>query len=211
MRTGTLSLETAAVAAFMGVALAVFLLLTACSSPAPTATPTPTPTPEPTPTPTATPLPPRLEDEPIAGDLGERLDAIRTMMDPVEPVWTVYLYSEDWLTPGRNTLMNDIFELLKLENIATHDGYQEFSPESVVTVEPDIIVTHSLLSVIGNPELSELHMAQDATHIDHHIFVLREGYSFSPDSPRFMDTVEELAAFVYPEVFVEDDGHGHPH
>ena len=131
-------------------------------------------------------------------------------MDPVEPVWTVYLYSEDWQTPGRNTLMNDIFELLKLENIATHDGYQELSPESIVAVEPDIIITDSLLSVIGNPELSDLHLVQDASHIDHHIFVLREGYSFSPDSPRFMETVEELAAFVYPEVF-GDDGHSHPH
>ena len=210
MRTGTLSRETAAVAAFMGVALTVLLLLSGCSGPEPTATPTLTPTPEPTPTPTATPLPPRLEDERIAGDLGAPLDAVRTMMDPVEPVWTVYLYSEDWVTPGRNTLMNDIFELLKLENIATHDGYQEVSPESIVAVEPDIIITDSLLSIIGNPELSDLHLVQDASHIDHHIFVLREGYSFSPDSPHFMETVEELAAFVYPEVF-GDDGHSHPH
>ena len=194
MRTGTLSRETSAATIFMGVALTVLLLLSGCSSPEPTATATPTPTL--TPTPTATPLPPRLEDERIAGDLGAPLDALRTMMDPVEPVWTVYLYSEDWVTPGRNTLMNDIFELLKLENIATHDGYQELSPESIVAVEPDIIITDSLLSIIGNPELSDLHLVQDASHIDHHIFVLREGYSFSPDSPQFMETVEELAAFV---------------
>ncbi len=196
----------------MGVALTVLLLLSGCSGPAPTPTLIPTPTPEPTPTPTATPLPPRLGDEHIVSELSERLDAIRTMMGPVEPVWTVYLYSEDWLTPGRNTPMNDIFELLKLENIATHDGYQEISPESIVAIEPDIIITDSLLSVIGNPELSDLHLVQDVSHIEHHIFVLREGYStFSPDSPHFMDAVEELAAFVYPEVFVEDDGHGHSH
>ena len=192
----------------MGAVLTVLLLLSACGNSEPTATPTPTPTPEPTPT--ATPLPPRLEDERIAGDLGAPLDALRTTMGTVEPVWTVYLYSEDWVTPGRNTLMNDIFELLKLENIATHDGYRELSPESIVAMEPDIIITDSLLSVIGNPELSDLHLVQDATHIEHHIFVLREGYSFSPDSPHFMETVEELAAFVYPEVF-GDDGHSHPH
>ena len=209
MKIGTPLRKTSAVATLMGAALTLLLLLTACSSPEPTATPTPTPTPEPTPT--ATPLPPRLEDERIAGDLGARLDSVRTMMDPVEPVWTVYLYSEDWVTPGRNTLMNDIFELLKMENIATHDGYRELSPELIVALEPDIIITDSIISVIGNPELSDLHLVQDASHIEHHIFVLSEGYSFSPDSPHFMDAVEELAAFVYPEVFAEDDGHGHSH
>lgn len=132
-------------------------------------------------------------------------------MEQVEPVWMVYLHGEDWQTPGRDTLMNDIFELLKLENIATHEGYQQISPETIVRLEPDIIITDSILSVIGDPELAELHLVQDVSHIDHHIFVLSEGYSFSPDSPRFMDTVEELAAFVYPEVFGEDDGHGHSH
>lgn len=193
----------------MGVLLAALLLQPACTGAAPTATPTPTPAPTATPTPTATPLPPRLEDERVAGRLGERLDAVQAMMSPVEPAWTVYVYSEDWQTPGRNTLMNDIFELLKLENIATHDGYQEFSPESIVAIEPDIIITDSLISVIGNPELSDLHFVQDATHIDHHVFVMREGYSFDPASPGFMETVEKLAAFAYPEVSPEGDGHAH--
>ena len=81
----------------------------------------------------------------------------------------------------------------------------------MVALEPDIIITDSIMSVIGDPELSELHLVQDVSHIDHHLFVLSEGYSFSPDSDHFMDAVEELAAFVYPEVFAEDDGHGHSH
>ncbi len=193
-----------------GVVLALFLLLAACGSPEPTATPTPTPEPTATPTPTATPLPPRMGDADMASGLGARLDAIRTMMEPVEPVWTVYVHGEDWVTPGGNTLMNDIFELLKMDNIATHDGYQLLSPEVVVALEPDIIITDSVLSVISDPELSGLHLVQDVSHIDHHIFVLSEGHSFSMDSDHFMDAVEELAAFVYPEVFGED-GHGHSH
>lgn len=201
----------AAMASLTGATLAGLFLLAACGSPEPTATPTPTPEPTATPTPTATPLPPRLGDGSLASDHDARLDAIRATMETVEPVWTVYAHSEDRETPGRNTLMNDIFELLKLENIATHDGYRKLGPEVVVALEPDIIITDSVLSVIGDPELSELHLVQDVGHIEHHIFVLSEGYSFSPDSPHFMDAVEELAAFVYPEAFVEDDGHGHSH
>ena len=117
-----------AMAAFMGLTLAGLFLLAACGSPEPTATPTPTPEPTATPTPTATPLPPRLEGGSLAGGLDARLDAIRETMETVEPVWTVYVHGEDWETPGGNTLMNDIFELLKLDNIATHDGYQVLQP-----------------------------------------------------------------------------------
>ena len=137
-------------------------------------------------------------------------------MESVEPVWTVYFHSDDWQTPGRNTLINDVFELIKLENIATHDGYQEISPEMIVALEPDIIVAESIESIVENPDLSGLHMVQDADHIPHHIFVLGEGLSFSFDNPRFMKAVEELAVFSYPEAFpdrgeeeAEEEGHAH--
>ena len=135
-------------------------------------------------------------------------------MESVEPVWTVYFHSDDWRTPGRNTLIDDVFELVKLENIATHDGYQEISPETVVALEPDIIVADSIESIVGNPDLSGLHMVQDPDHIPHHIFVLGEGLSFSFDNPRFMKAVEELAVFSYPEAFPdreEEEAEGHTH
>ena len=137
-------------------------------------------------------------------------------MESVEPVWTVYFHSEDWRTPGRDTLINDVFELVKLENIATHDGYKEISPETVVALEPDIIVADSIESIIENPDLSGLHMVQDTDHIPHHIFVLSEGLSFSFDNPRFMKAVKELAVFSYPEAFPDEEGEkaeeeGHTH
>ena len=188
----------------------------------PTATTEPTPAPTPTPEPTATPIPtvtavpPTGESqriERIVGMSSPRLDAIRDKMESVDPVWTVYFYGADWQTPGKNTLMNDMFELLKLENIATHEGYQQISPEMIIEREPDIIIADSIESVVENPDLSGLHMVQDPEHIPHHIFVLSEGNSFSLDSHHFMDAVEEFAAFVYPEVFAlkekADQGHGH--
>ncbi len=209
------------------VLVAAFLLAVACSdaatpTPDPTATPTPIPTREPTatpkptatPAPTATPRPPAEEADRLQ-DLGDpRLIDIREKMESVEPVWTVYFHSEDWQTPGRNTLINDVFELIKLENIATHDGYREISPETVVALEPDIIVAESIESIVGNHDLSGLHMVEDPDHIPHHIFVLSEDLSFSFDNPRFMRAVEELAVFSYPEAFPdreEEEAEGHTH
>lgn len=205
------------------VLVAALLLAVACgggatSIPGPTSTATPIPAPEPTPTitPTATPLPPAEQTDRLR-DLGDpRVTDIREKMESVEPVWTVYFHREDWRTPGRNTLINDVFELVKLENIATHDGYKEISPETVVALEPDIIVADSIESIIENPDLSGLHMVQDPDHIPDHIFVLSEGLSFSFDNPRFMKAVKELAVFSYPQAFpdeaeekAEEEGHTH--
>lgn len=134
-------------------------------------------------------------------------------MASVEPVWTVYFHSDDWRSPGRNTLVNDVFELVKLENIATHQGYQEISPELIVSLEPDIIVADSIESIVENPDLSGLHMVKETDHIPDHIFVLSEGLSFSLNNPHFMEAVEELAVFSYPEAFpeeaAEEEGHAH--
>ena len=132
-------------------------------------------------------------------------------MEQLEPVWTVYFHNSNWLTPGRNTLMGEVFELLKLDNIFNHDGYQKIDPETVVAAEPDIIIADSLESIVDNPALSGLHMAQDPEHIPHHIFVLDGELSFDPDDHNFMDAVEELAAFVYPDVFVQGQETEHSH
>ena len=144
----------------------------------------------------------------VADDFDARVRAIEEKMEEVEPTWTVYSHGFDWWTPGRNTLVNDVFELLKLGNVADFEGYQQISPEIIVADEPDIIMADSVESITENPVLSTLHMVEDPEHIEHHIFVMSEGNSFSVAGPRFMDAVEEFAAWVYPDVFGEE-GHSH--
>ena len=148
------------------------------------------------------------EAERVAGEFDDRVHDIEHKMEEVEQGWTVYSHGFDWWTPGRNTLVNDVFELLKLENVADFEGYQQINPEQIVANEPDIIMADSVESVTENPVLSTLHMVEDPDHIEHHIFVMSEGNSFSVAGPRFMDAVEEFAAWVYPEVF-GGDSHSH--
>lgn len=140
----------------------------------------------------------------VADDFDARVAAIQEKMEDVEPAWTVYSHGFDWWTPGRNTLVNDVFELLKLENVADFEGYQQINPEIIVANEPDIIMADSVESITENPVLSTLHMVEDPEHIEHHVFVMSEGNSFSVAGPRFIDAVEEFGAWVYPNAFGEE-------
>lgn len=141
------------------------------------------------------------EAEHVAGEFDERVHDIEHKMEEVEPTWTVYSHGFEWWTPGRNTLVNDVFELLKLENVADFEGYQQINPEIIVANEPDIIMAGSVESITENPVLSTLHVVEDPEHIEDHIFVMSEGNSLSVAGPRFMDAVEEFAAWVYPDLF----------
>ena len=137
-----------------------------------------------------------MEDaEAVASDFDARVAAIEEKIETVETAWTVYEHGFDWWTPGRNTLVNDVFELLKLQNVADFEGYQQISPEVVVAANPDIIV--------GDPDAmgSEAAFAGMHSAEPHHVFTLSEGNSFSVAGPRFMDAVEEFAAWVYPKLF----------
>ena len=180
------------------------------STPEPTATPTPEPSPTPKPTATSVPPPTQAQRESaIDGQFPE----IREKMETVEPLWTVYFHSDDWQTPGINTAIDDIFRLLKLENVASHEGYQRIDPGVITAQEPDIIIADSIESIVENPDLSDLHMVQDPAHIPDHVFVLGDDYSFSPDNHHFEETVKLFAAFVYPKVFghYENEEEGDTH
>ena len=177
----------------------------ATRTPEPTSTPTPEPTPTPLPT-TATVVQSAPQAE-HPESINDRFVEIVEMMESVEPLWTVYFHSDDWLTPGTNTTIGDVFKLLNLENIVSHEGYQRIDPEMIIAREPDIIIADSLESILETPDLSDLHMVQDPEHIPHHIFVLGDDSSFRPNSHHFQDTIKQFAAFVYPKVFGHYETH----
>ena len=205
------------------------------ATPTPTAVPTATPPPAPTSTPVPTssptipvvPEPASEETERDASALDAVFPKIKEKMKDIRPVYTAYYHSEDWQAPGKNTTVDEVFKLLKMENIVTHEGHQQVSPALVVDQEPDIIIADSIESVVENPDVAGLHMIQDTAHIPHHIFVLREGYSFYVADPGFRETVAAFASFAYPDTFPimeaavddqgesdeeasqEDGGHGH--
>ena len=131
----------------------------------------------------------------LADDFDARVAAVREKMESVEEAQTIYSHGFGWWTPGSKTLVNDVFEMLKLQNIADFEGYQQISPEVVVAANPDIIMG-TPADVTGEAALAGIQAVEDGR-----IFTFSGDSSFSVAGPRFMDAVEEMAAWVYPELF----------
>ena len=131
----------------------------------------------------------------LAAEFDARVAAIEDKLAGAEPTKTIYSHGFQWWTPGSKTLVNDVFELLKLQNIADFEGYQQISPEVVVAANPDIIMG-SIEDVTGEPTLVGLTAAGPDR-----IFTLSDVNSFDVAGPRFIDAVEEMAAWVYPDLF----------
>ena len=99
-------------------------------------------------------------------------------------------------TPGPDTLIGQVFEVLKMRNIA-HDisGYAQLSPEIIVERDPDVIISSSADDMGGNPAFAG-------------VTGVKNGRIFTPSSdalsiagPRFVEGIEELARWVYPDLF----------
>lgn len=134
--------------------------------------------------------------ETVARDFEARVAAIRETMEPVGAGPTVFQDVGGFWTPGQGTMMQEVFDLLKLENIA-HDieGYAQISPEVIVERDPTVIFT-------SNPEGFADEPAFESVRAVRHGTLLTLGSdALSVQGPRFIEGVEEMARLVYPGIF----------
>ena len=134
--------------------------------------------------------------EKVALEFEAKLDNIKEVMEPIGAGPTVFQNAGSYWTPGSGTLMQEVFDLLRLENIA-HDiqGYAQISPEIIVERDPHIIITSSPDTLLAEPALAE-------------VWAVRNGAFYTPSTdalsipgPRFIDGVDELARWAYPGLF----------
>ena len=131
----------------------------------------------------------------VAAEFQQRVEAIEKALEGVEAGPSVFQDDGGLWTPGQNTLMQAVFDLLKLDNVASDlDGYQQISPEVVVAKSPEII--------IGDPEAfaGEAAFSQVRAVLAGRILTPTTN-ALSVAGPRFIEGVEELARWVYPDIF----------
>ena len=81
--------------------------------------------------------------------------------------------ASSWWTPGRNTLINDVFELAQAPEHRRLRGIPADQPRGGGGRRSRLSsMARPVATVITeNPALAGLHMVEDPDHIDHHIFV----------------------------------------
>jgi len=134
--------------------------------------------------------------EELAAEFERRLEKVRETMEPYASGMTVFQDEGDLWTPGPDTLMAEVFKLLKLRNIA-HDisNYVQFSPEIIVERNPQIIIASYGDTISDNPAF------KDVIAVRNNRIFIPSSDALSIAGPRYIDGIEELAKWVYPGIF----------
>ena len=134
--------------------------------------------------------------EAIAEDFEARVEIIETALAPFESGPSVFQDVGSFWTPGNDTLVGNVFEVLKLVNIASEvKGYAQISPEVIVERDPQYIISSygDIYSI--DPAFAEVLAIKNRA-----VFVPNEDY-LSVSGPRFILGVEEIAHLIYPGIF----------
>ena len=134
--------------------------------------------------------------EAVARDFEARVEVIRAAMEQVEAGPRIFQDVGGFWTPGSGTLVQEVFDLLKLENIAVEiEGYAQLSPEVIVDKDPAVILSDSPESFSGDPAFENVRAVKDgAVHS-----LSRDALSIA--GPRFVEGIEEIFRLVYPDLF----------
>lgn len=134
--------------------------------------------------------------ETVAADFETRVEVITATMADYAAGPSVFQDEGALWTPGQGTLIQQVFDVLKLENIAADIvGYEQISPEVIVERNPAVIIASYGDAISGDPVFQDL-------------LAVRNGSVYVPNSdalsiagPRFVQGIEELARWVYPGLF----------
>jgi len=136
------------------------------------------------------------EAELLAKNFENRIDRINSVLSSYHSGPSVFQDVGDLWTPGNNTLMGNVFNLLKLQNIANDvDNYGQLSPEIIIDRNPQIIISPNPELIYTNPAFQSLLPVKNKS-----VFKANDDY-LGISGPRFILGIEELAYEFYPGIF----------
>lgn len=134
--------------------------------------------------------------ETVASQFEARVTKIEEIMATQNDGPSVFQDEGGLWTSGPNTLMGAVFELLKLENIAQDvSGYAQLSPEIIIERGPEIII-----SSYGN-DISDAPAFRGMPAVMNNRIYVPRSDALSIAGPRYIDGIEELAEWLYPDIF----------
>lgn len=110
-------------------------------------------------------------------------------------------------TGGNNTFVQALLDIIQADNAAeTHDGWLMLDPETIVELNPDVIITtYGYYTEDAEDAVLSRQGWDSVTAIEN-----KEVYDLHADlvnrpGPRLVDGAKELAKIVYPEVFKDEN------
>ena len=110
----------------------------------------------------------------------------------------VYHHTQDFWTPGGDTLNGKIYAFIKAENIAQDiSGWSQISPEIIVERDPEAVITIDQ----AVDEFKNVTAFRDMSAMkNERVFTIDAGL-LSVASPRLIDGIEAIARLLYPNLF----------
>ena len=136
----------------------------------------------------------------VAADFESRLQEVEDGLASLEQGPRVFHDDSLLYTRGPDTLLGQVYALLKAENIA-HDlsGYGQLSPEVIVERDPEVIITTSPerpQEFIDDPAFQGVSAIRNGR-----VYLIEPQGLVSVASTRFVEGIELLARLIHPDLF----------
>ena len=144
------------------------------------------------------------EAEKIIANMKAKVEEIEAKLQDVQPK-KVFVETSDEpeiYTPGKDTFMQEMLEMIHAENIAADtDGWFKIDAEQIITKNPDVIVvTYNYVPDILT-KIPQRAGFDTITAVKNKAIVQVDENMTSRQGPRLADGLEELAKAIYPEAF----------
>ena len=148
-----------------------------------------------------------VEAEKIITDMKAKVEEVLAKTATVENKKTVFVETSpapDIYTPGKNTFMDQMLEMINAENIAADkENWFMIAPEEIVNRNPDVIIVlydyieTAVADVYARPGFDTITAIKEKAVIQ-----VKENIT-SRTGPRLAEGLEEIAKAIYPEAFGE--------
>ncbi|MBO0601092.1 ABC transporter substrate-binding protein [Sporosarcina sp. E16_3] len=148
-----------------------------------------------------------VEAEKIITDMKAKVEEVLAKTATVEKKKTVFVETSpapEIYTPGKNTFMDQMLEMIGAENIAAdQEGWFMMDPEEIVNRNPDVIIVlydyieTAVADVYARPGFDSI------TAIKEKAVIQVDENTTSRTGPRLAEGLEEIAKAIYPEAFGE--------
>ena len=138
--------------------------------------------------------------EKIVEDFESRLQVVVDKLASLEQGPRLFHDDSLFFTSGTDTILGEVYSLLKAENIA-HDisGYGQLSPEVIVERDPEVIITTFAgmsQEYMDNPAFQGVSAVKNGR-----VYLIQPDGIVSVFGTRFVEGIENLAKLIYPDLF----------